>query len=136
MAFNFKFLRKAKSADSPPEVAPIAVPRRALPLIGNLSFEIQFRLLGAIFLVSLLVTLTAVYLQGQANARGAAYLSVSGEIRPLAQQIPKAAQNAIEGQRNGFRELRQARARFGLLVEHLSEGGESGGVAIPASTRE
>jgi len=133
MAFKLNSPFKSKSDGAEPG-APVN--RRRLPFIGHLSFEIQFGLLGAIFVVSLAVTLAAMYLQSETNARGAAYLSVSGQIRPLAQQIPKAAQNALEGQDSGFRELRQAQTRFGLLIERLGQGGEADGVVMPATSKE
>ena len=128
MALNLKASARKSSSVAEHKV------RRPMPLIGHLSFERQFLLVGSIFVVSLAVTLAALYLKAQTNARGAAYISVSGQIRPLAHQIPKATQNALEGQDRGFRELRQARSQFALLIDHLVQGGESNGVTIPATT--
>jgi twitching motility protein PilJ len=110
--------------------------RRQLPLIGELSFELQLAILGLLFVIGLLGTLSAIYTQSQTHARGAAYLSVSGQLRPLAQQIPKAAQNALDGQDKGFRELRQARSQFGLLMNGLDEGGVVNGATMPATSKE
>ena len=143
MAFDLKSLFKKPAT---PEAAPAstvnaagnqsipqASSRKPLPFIGHLPIELQFRLLGTLFLIGLLVTIAAIFLQSQASSRGAAYLSVSGQIRPLSQQIPRAAQNALEGQTEGFRELRDARGRFASLLDRLTTGGDNDGIMVSAT---
>ncbi len=132
MAIDLKSLFKKRAPGA--AAADDAPRRRALPVIGHLTVELQFRILGTVFLVSLLVTIAAIFTQSQTTSRGAAYLSISGQVRPLSQQIPRAAQNALEGQAEGFRELREARNRFALLVEKLAEGGDAEGITVPATS--
>jgi len=110
--------------------------RKGLPLIGDLNIETQFRILGTIFLISLLITIAAIFMQGQATTRGSTYLSVVSQIAPLTQQIPKSALNALQGQPEGFTELRDARDSFGRLVEGLIEGGEVRGIKVSATSFE
>ena len=62
-----------------------------LPLIGHLDVQTQFRILGSIFLISLLISIAAIFLQVQATARGTTFLSAAGHIAPLTQQIPSLA---------------------------------------------
>ncbi len=110
--------------------------RRRLPLIGHLAIESQFRILGAVFLISLLITIAAVFMQSRATTRGAIFLSVASQIAPLTQQIPNAALNALQGKAESFAELREARDHFGQLVERLVEGGEFRGIKVSATSVE
>ncbi|MCM2289439.1 MAG: methyl-accepting chemotaxis protein [Sulfuritalea sp.] len=107
-----------------------------LPLIGHLDVQTQFRILGSIFLISLLISVAAIFLQVQATARGTTFLSVAGHIAPLTEQIPKSTLMAMQGQKDGFTELRAARDSFGKLLESLSEGGEVRGIKVSATSAE
>ena len=107
-----------------------------LPIIGNLDIDTQFRILGVTFLVSLLIAIAAIFLQNQTAGRGIIHLSVAGQIAPLTQQIPKAALAAMQGQKEGFTELRDARDNFGTLLERLVEGGEVRGIKVSATSAQ
>ncbi|MDP1611610.1 MAG: methyl-accepting chemotaxis protein [Sulfuritalea sp.] len=107
-----------------------------LPVIGHLDIQTQFRILGTIFLLSLLISIASVFMQAQATARGATFLSVASHIAPLTQQIPKAVLTAMQGQKEGFTELRDARDSFGKLMETLLEGGEVKGIKVAATSLE
>jgi len=132
MAFNLKFKLPSFDRRKPRVPAsgggqPPLVERRGqskLPVIGHLGIETQFRILGSIFLVTLLVAIASIFMQVQTTARGTVFLSVAGRITPLTHQIPKAALAAAQGQKEGFSELREARDNFGRLIEVLSDGGE------------
>jgi hypothetical protein len=75
-------------------------------------------------------------MQNQATSRGITHLAVSGQIAPLTQQIPKAALAAMQGQKEGFAELRDARDSFGNLLERLVEGGEVRGLKVSATSAQ
>jgi len=107
-----------------------------LPLIGQFDIDTQFRILGSVFLVSLLIAIAAIFMQGQATTRGITYLSLSGQLGPLTLQIPKAAMSAMQGQKEGFTELRDARDSFSQLLERLVEGGEIRGIKVSATSAE
>jgi twitching motility protein PilJ len=49
----------------------------------------------------------------------------------LSQRLAKAAQQASQGNREAFKQLRQSRDEFAALMKLLSLGGESGGVSLP-----
>ena len=131
-----------RKRDTPPATGSGGAPfvdRRGqgkLPLIGHLDVQTQFRILGSIFLISLLISVAAIFLQVQATARGTTFLSVAGYIAPLTEQIPKATLTAMQGQKDGFTELRDARDSFGKLLESLSEGGEVKGIKVSATRPE
>ena len=146
MAFKLPFKlptldRRSNSTRQPAAGGMPTVDRRTsrgskLPLIGHLEIQTQFRILGTVFLISLLVSVASVFMQVQATARGTTYLSVASHIPPLTQQIPKAALNAMQGQKDGFSELRDARDSFAKLLENLAEGGEVKGVKVAATSLE
>ncbi|MCX7157321.1 MAG: methyl-accepting chemotaxis protein [Rhodocyclales bacterium] len=134
MAFDLKSLFKKTAA--PETEKPEGMRRKGLPLIGHLEIETQFRILGTVFLISLLITVAGIFMQGQATTRGTTYLSVAGQIAPLTQQIPKSALNAMQGQKDGFTELRDSRDSFSKLLESLAEGGEVRGIKVSATSVE
>jgi len=136
-----QFERRGQASPQTPEIgeAP-AEDRRTrqgkLPLIGHMDIETQFRIIGTVFLISLLITVAAVFLQVQATTRGITYLSVTSQISSLTQQIPIATLNAMQGQTEGFSELRDARDNYDQLLERLVDGGEVRGVKVAASSIE
>ncbi len=144
MAFKLPFKlpsfdrRKPRAPGAGGGPAP-AIDRRGqgkLPLIGHLGIETQFRILGSVFLVSLLISIAAIFMQVQATARGTTFLSVASNIAPLTQQIPKAVLAAMEGQKEAFTELREARDAFGKLLDSLLEGGEVKGIKVSATSAD
>ncbi|MFH2090277.1 MAG: methyl-accepting chemotaxis protein [Pseudomonadota bacterium] len=131
--------RKDRSPGATTTGAVPATDRRGqgkLPLIGHLDIQTQFRILGTVFLLSLLISIAAIFMQVQATARGSTFLSVASHIAPLTQQIPKATLTAMQGQKEGFTELRDARDSFGKLMETLLEGGEVKGIKVAATSLE
>ena len=111
--------------------APVGKP---LPLIGHLSLPVQYQILGALFVVMLMVALTGLWLQNRTATLATGYLIVTGQILPLAQQIPKAGAIALNGQKAGFFELRTARADFKELIDKLTDGGDVQGIDLPPTS--
>ncbi len=144
MAFKLPFTlptldrrnRSPGQAGGPPAVERRSNRGNRLPLIGHLEIQTQFRILGTIFLVSLLISIASVFIQVQATARGTTYLSVANHIPTLIQQIPRAAVNATLGQKEGFTELRDARDQFAKTLETLAEGREVKGIRVAATSVE
>ena len=124
----------APTTPPPTDAARVPASGKPLPLIGRLPVEAQFQVLGIVFLVSLLVAIAGIYLQTQTATRATAYLSISGQIRPLAQQVPKAAAAALQGDEEGFKELRAARNRYAELLDRLSTGGAYEGLELPPTS--
>ena len=146
MAFNFLF--KLPSFDRRKPVSPETAAsgdapgedrrrrRGKLPLIGHLDIDSQFRILGAGFLISLLIAVAAIFLQAQATTRGITYLSVTSQISALTQRIPIAALGVMQGQMESFTELRDSRDNLNQLLERLAEGGEIRGVKVAATSAD
>lgn len=134
MALDLKSLISRGAAAKSAAPTNAAAGAKPLPVIGHLRVELQYQLLGSIFLISLLTAITGLFLQNRTATLATSYLAISGQIRPLAQQVPKAAIRAMQGEPDGFAELRQARTRFGEAIERLSSGGDYEGVSLPPTS--
>jgi twitching motility protein PilJ len=124
MAFDLKSLLEKKANPEPVRR------RKALPLIGHLDIETQFRILGTVFVVCMLITIAAIFAQTQATSHGVAHLALTSRIAPLTQQIPNAALNAMRGQPGSFAELRTNRDSFRQMLERLGAGIEDKGFSL------
>ena len=51
----------------------------------------------------------------------------------LSQRLAKAAQQASQGNREAFKQLRDSRDEFAALMNLLLDGGAAGGVSLPAT---
>ncbi len=64
------------------------------------------------------------------------YVATAGKLRMLSQRLAKAAQQASQGNREAFKQLRDSRDEFAGLVKLLATGGTaSGGINLPATPR-
>ena len=59
------------------------------------------------------------------------YVATVGKLRMLSQRLAKAAQQASQGNREAFKQLRDSREDFASLVKLLASGGATGGVNLP-----
>jgi twitching motility protein PilJ len=136
MAFKLISPFKKRSADAPGTDAGVVLN----PLIPSqktgdgFALDQQFRIFGVAFAVSLLLAVAAAYVQLQDNRNAAAYFRVTSQLLPLAQQIPRVAQNAQRGELRSFVELAEGRNRFNLMLERLANGGEFEGVSVPPTS--
>src|SRR5918992_1462144 len=106
---------------------------RPLPLIGRLSTARQLQFF-TIVLVSLLVLDAAIVAYDTRQGTFATiYVATVGKIRMLSQRLAKAAQQASQGNRDAFKQLRESRDDFAAAVKLLVVGGITGGVDLPAS---
>lgn len=99
--------------------------------LSRLALDTQFRILGILFVVCVLLTTALMYVHIQNGVRSTSYAAVASHLRPLVQKIPKAAQNALRGEPEGFTELNATRQEFNLLLDTLTRGGEFDGVSVP-----
>ncbi|MDO8315213.1 MAG: methyl-accepting chemotaxis protein [Rugosibacter sp.] len=102
--------------------------------LSRLALDTQFRILGMLFVVCVLLTTALMYVHIQNGVRSTSYAAVASHLRPLVQKIPKAAQNALHGQASGFTELNAARLKFDLLLDKLTQGGDFDGVLVPPTS--
>src|SRR4051794_38165894 len=93
----------------------------------------------AILLAALLAVDGAIVVYDARQATfGTLYVAAVGKIRMLSQRLAKAAQQASQGNREAFKQLRDSRDEFSALINLLSAGGPSGGVNLrptPESVR-
>ena len=62
------------------------------------------------------------------------YVATVGKLRMLSQRLAKAAQQASQGNREAFKQLRESRDEFAALFKLLATGGTAaGGVDLPAT---
>src|SRR5689334_11779143 len=109
----------------------------ALPALkGRVSGR---RLQFLVVLLVALVTLDAavvVYDARQATF-DTLYVATVGKLRMLSQRLAKAAQQASQGNRDAFKQLRDSRDEFAGLVKLLAAGGAAaGGVNLPPTPAE
>src|SRR5690242_17289037 len=65
------------------------------------------------------------------------YVATAGKLRMLSQRLAKAAQQASQGNRDAFKQLRDSRDEFAGLVKLLAAGGAAaGGVNLPPTPAE
>lgn len=129
---------RATMVDSPSSPAPSGGVRRRVWLIGGMALARQMRLIGLLFVLTLIITVVLATLQIRSASQGTAYVSASGQMATLSQILAKAAQQAVTTGRTGFSELKDSRAAFADLVKTLTEGGEINGIhvnATPAGAR-
>ncbi|MBI4756377.1 MAG: type IV pili methyl-accepting chemotaxis transducer N-terminal domain-containing protein [Betaproteobacteria bacterium] len=107
--------------------------RSRLPVIGAKPLNQQMLILGVMLLVLLVAAAVFVWLGNRAATHGTAYLSATGQMRTLSQRIAKATQAAAQGSAESFRELREGRDTFTVLLEALTRGGNVGDTTVPPS---
>src|SRR4029453_7909185 len=106
---------------------------RPLPIIGRLSTGKQLQVLTIGLVLSLVVTAGLVAYDTRQGAFATVYAATVGKIRMLSQRLAKAAQQASQGNRDAFKQLRESRDEFARSVNLLLQGGVSSGVDLPAS---
>jgi len=104
-----------------------------LPLLGRMRVGVQLQILTTALVFFLLIDGAIVALDARQGTIGTAYVEAVGRIRMLSQRLAKAAQQASQGNREAFKQLRQSRDEFDSLVRTLAAGGEVGGVGVPAT---
>src|SRR3954447_15275235 len=88
----------------------------------------------AILLAALLAVDGAIVVYDARQATfGTLYVAAVGKIRMLSQRLAKAAQQASQGNREAFKQLRDSRDEFGKSVKLLLVGGIASGMDLPAS---
>ncbi|AJP49102.1 hypothetical protein PG1C_12995 [Rugosibacter aromaticivorans] len=102
--------------------------------LSRVALDMQFRILGMLFVVCVLLTTALMYVYIQNGVRSTSYAAVASHLRPLVQKISKAAQNALRGEAGGFEELSATRQAFDSLLDDLTQGGEVDGVSVPPTS--
>jgi twitching motility protein PilJ len=104
---------------------------RPLPLIGRWSSGRQLQILTIFLVALLLVDAGLVFYDTRQGSFATLYIATVGKIRMLSQRLAKAAQQASQGNREAFKQLRESRDEFAASVKLLASGGLAGGVDLP-----
>ena len=114
----------ARGGGAAAAATPVAA---AAPSSGGRKLKFLVLLLALVMLANGLIV---VYDARQATFN-TLYVAAVGKIRMLSQRLAKAAQQASQGNREAFKQLRESRDEFSALVNLLAAGGLSGGVSLP-----
>jgi twitching motility protein PilJ len=107
---------------------------RPLPLIGRLSTGRQLQVLTIVLVALLAVDAAVVAYDTRQSTFSTLYIATVGKIRMLSQRLAKAAQQASQGNRDAFKQLRESRDEFAASVKLLVSGGVASGVDLPATS--
>jgi GAF domain-containing protein len=103
----------------------------ALPLIGTMSINRQYQILGALAGLCLVVAALLFYASIRETTNTAFYLTTATEMQMLSQRLAKGAQQAVLGNISGFEQLQQSRDAFVANLNNLIYGS----ARAPAATR-
>jgi twitching motility protein PilJ len=109
--------------------------RRGLWLIGRLATGRQLQILIALLVSLLLADAAVVWLDARQSTFGTIYIATVGKIRMLSQRLAKAAQQASQGNLEGFKQLRDSRDEFAAQMNLLLAGGPAAGVTLPPTSQ-
>jgi twitching motility protein PilJ len=94
----------------------------------------RLQLLAVLLGVLLLLDAAVVVYDAREATFNTIYVATVGKLRMLSQRLAKAAQQASQGNREAFKQLRESRDEFAELVKLLAIGGAAaGGVDLPAT---
>ena len=125
--FKMPFMARTPAAE--PSAAGASVGRLAR-LRGAFAGR-RLPILAALLAVVILVDAAIVIYDAREATFNTLYVAAVGKIRMLSQRLAKAAQQASQGNREAFKQLRESRDEFAATVTLLSTGGVATGVTLP-----
>jgi twitching motility protein PilJ len=125
--FKMPFMARTPAAE--PSVAGGSVGRLARLRGAFAGRKLPF--LAALLAVVILVDAAIVVYDAREATFNTLYVAAVGKIRMLSQRLAKAAQQASQGNREAFKQLRDSRDDFAASVTLLSAGGVASGVTLP-----
>ena len=96
----------------------------------------KLQVLIALLVALLLVDGAIVFYDLRQASIGTLYIATVGKLRMLSQRLAKAAQQASQGNPDAFKQLRESRDEFAGHMHLLINGGQVGGVTLPASSEQ
>ncbi len=101
------------------------------------SLGLELQILGTVFLLFLVTATYIVFSDYRTAGHTATWLSATGQLRTLAQQIAKATLVSMgSGEAGGLKELAQARDRSNALLSRLTSGGDIDGMSVPPTDEQ
>jgi twitching motility protein PilJ len=102
-----------------------------LPFVGRFPVARQLQLFTALLVALLAIDAAIVAVDNRQGTFAHLYIASVGKIQMLSQRLAKAAQQASQGNREAFKQLRESRNEFAGLVRLLGAGGTHSGVELP-----
>src|SRR6185436_12278156 len=90
--------------------------------------------LAALLAVLILLDAGIVVYDAREATFNTVYVAAVGKIRMLSQRLAKAAQQASQGNRDAFKQLRDSRDEFAASMNLLLSGGSAAGTSLPATS--
>src|SRR5829696_7415226 len=125
-AINLSFLQRKQAAPDGAAPRDATAGGAPVPFLSGLSVNRQLTVLIGLLGALLLLDAIVVTLDNRQGTYGTIYIATAGKIRMLSQRLAKAAQQASQGNRAAFAQLRESRDEFAALVKLLAEGGNAG----------
>ena len=134
MAFKLEVTGKLpffgrKAADPEATMAPRPAGKPAARAGGSRRLQ----LLIAALIALLAIDAAVVAVDARQGTFGTIYIATAGKIRMLSQRLAKAAQQASQGNREAFKQLRDSRDEFAASMNLLLSGGPAAGATLPAT---
>jgi len=133
MAFKLEVTSKLHFFGSKADVEATQVPARSQSA-ARASGGRRVQLLIAALIALLAIDAAVVAVDTRQGTFGTIYIATVGKIRMLSQRLAKAAQQASQGNREAFKQLRDSRDEFEAAMNLLLNGGSAGGVNLPATS--
>src|SRR5688500_6761149 len=93
----------------------------------------KLQVLIGVLVLLLALDAAVVWLDARQGTFGTLYVATVGKVRMLSQRLAKAAQQASQGNVEAFKQLRDSRDEFALLLRLLTHGGTVGDVDLPGT---
>ena len=124
----------ARKPDAP--AAPAMAGFR-LPFIGGKPILVQLQVLGLVALALLAFVVILVFVDVNARAQNATYITITSQMQFHTQRLAKAAGIAARGQAAAFAQVQDSRDEFATYLEILQKGGFTFGQKVdPAGSNE
>ncbi|MBL8396831.1 MAG: type IV pili methyl-accepting chemotaxis transducer N-terminal domain-containing protein [Candidatus Accumulibacter sp.] len=107
--------------------------RLPLTFLSQYPIGKQLQIIGVALIIVMLLIAIMVFRDSRQATHGTAYIAAVGDMRMLSQRLAKAANVALLGDPNGFKQLRDSREAFASNLEKLTNGGELASTTVPGS---
>src|SRR5258706_9365855 len=118
-------LRKATRGASQPS---------KLPLIGGMPIAQQFKVLAIALVAFFLLAALMAFVSGRLGAQNAASAGAATEMQMLSQRLARGGALTSIGNKEGFKQVQEARDRFRSNYDALAKGGAVRGVNVSPSS--
>jgi twitching motility protein PilJ len=119
-----------RKADPEATLAARSAPKSGARVAGGRRLQ----LLIAALIALLAVDAAVVAVDTRVGTFGTIYIATVGKIRMLSQRLAKAAQQASQGNREAFKQLRDSRDEFAASMNLLLAGGSAAGTSLPPTS--